>query len=392
VSAAAAAAAQKRLEQSHNRRKPIPDDIAEELTRQIELPQKNFAKVPMKMFLALLRKFITDFEVRIGIILVERSYGGNPRSDGEWDHPEWVQLTAEDIAVAIGNVSEEGIARKEGIEKRLKAMEARKTIQSLKVGRLKYYRLCLESFEEVPDREIRTVERKPPELAEEFHSADEADSDGGETQIVEVAPSEPLIIMVGDKSRPYVFGTLRGVVRAGPLLTAPVSLIPSKNDYGGLDWLVDGWSEKQANTNNSTRVRSFANVNENKGQIKSNGHKKRSAAEEIERAECGVMRDFLKRWFGRELGDPSDAIVKQAIEALGGAPASEFAARIKKRAPELEYLSWKIVVGLAADVGREFVKRKARSARPEIPEPALTPQQQAELDEFYKRQRERFGK
>lgn len=373
MSAAAAAA---RLRTSRSRRTPLPPELSE----QVQLPDRDHARIPNAFFSAIRLKFWTAFEKDIALILAERSYAGCPDGRGGWNRPKWVELPAKEVALALGNVGEDGHAKVEGIEKCLKALEDRRLIESLLVGRVKYYRLCPENFDAAADRQVRSIERKPPESAEEVH-------------IREVAPSEPLILLVGEKSRPYAFGDFRGSLTAGPQLSSPVSLVPSINQDGGLDWLVDGYQgEKEAKTDSRTRVRLSAARHENKGSGESNGPQKQSAAEEIERAERGVMGDFLKRWFGRELGDPSDAVVQQVIEALGGAPSADFAARIKKRAPELEYLSWKIVIGLAADVGREFAKRKARSARPEIPEPPLSPDQLSELDQFSKRQRERFRK
>lgn len=389
MSAAAAA----RLRQSRSRRAPLPPELSE----QIEIPKTDFTVMPNAMFPALWRKCRSFFEQSILLMIIHRSYGGKPKpgarpkGDGDWERPKWVELPASEIAVELGNVDEEGYGKLGGIEKCLKALEERGLIESRLIGRTNHYRICPENFESAPDRQARTIERKPPEPAEEAH-------------VREVRASEPLILLAGEKSRPFVLGDYHGKIRS--LLKFPISVLPSIDDDGELDIAIEPHlGENKAKTKHHTPVGSSVAAHENNGRStksdsgreadgneKTSRNLKISAAAQIERAERGMMRDFLIRWFGPELGVPADEVIEQSLEKLRPANYEDFAGRAKKRVPELKFLTWKLVVDLAADCGREAIKRNARLGRPATPEPVLSAADMAELDQFSKRQAARFRK
>jgi len=338
---------------SRSRRMPVPED----LKRQVEVPSSNFVAMTRPFLKVVISKCSAGLEKDILLLLAMGSYGGSQNEDGTWNHPEFVELPASEVA-------EQTNTTEDGVEKAFAALEERKLIQCRKQGNTNRYRLCVENFETASEREARVLPRKPAARAESIQT---------------VAPHEPLMLLPGAKSRPIALrDDLR--VRFYNKIGSSLSVLP-KLQGENLQILIAPSGEDKAMATSRTPVRTPAQATETT--TINNPIKSKPEPSGVPDKALAEMREFLNRWCRPRLGPCDDHTAKLALKAKGAAAYEDCARRLNTRLPRLERIGWGLVVRIIGDVGEAAAKANDQRS-------SLSPEELTELEQFTERQKRRL--
>lgn len=316
----AAAATARVQSKSKTPRSPIPRITDEEREATLPALKGNFTGTENGYFDILPAKVSSRVEyVAIGQI-IRRTYGGVGR-------PEFAPLPAVELAELTKTSTE-------GAEKALQDAVDHGFLDARKDGRKYVYRVVLSAFAVPEDKEPRKLERRPAQM--------------------ELAPRPVFAACVymqpGERSDPIAL-TPTISARYRNESTFPINVQAQEDEDGMLDIALTVEAESGEDSANHTPTR----VRQSKGHLAENKSKRRDLRE------IGVMRDFLVRWCGREIGTPpTDQQISGILLAMNGHSRDRLAHKIQAWLPAEKHPSWAMVEDLARSLGEHAPERKSK--------------------------------